>query len=850
MQELDKALEAVRVRRETRVVTVIGAAGVGKSRLVHDFLSKLRAQKEQWLRIYRGSARDLNASYGIFARVLRARFGLVEGMDEEAAKAQVRNQVAAVLDDRKVGDVVFFLGQLLELDFEQSPLTRAVVEDPLEARLLRRSVFKSFLEADAQKAPLCLVFEDLDAAHDDSLDLLRFLLENLVGPILLICVARNELTTRNEDWALKGGTRHKLVELGPLTDIDAASMMEELLSPCGEPPAQLVDAACQLAGGNPLLLEQMVRIFHDTGVLEDEDALAETPVWHVHLDKLETVRLPLTVDDAVQARISALTPSERTLLERAACMGSVFWLGALVVLERLDSSPPDLWSAADDTDERQIRDVLNELVERDYVLKLPDSTFPGDEEYVFKHNLERERIARLTPASAARRYHEAIADWLEHQWDVRTHEEYLAMLANHRERAGAQRLAALAYIDAGDVARNRYATAKAYDYYRKGLDLLTDSYPQRRMDAYHHMGDVLQQLGRPDDTFMAFREMLRIAYQLNLKAKGGAAHNRIGRLYRELGSLEEASRHLGTGLALFEAVHDERGIASSLDDIGKLYWLRGDYAKALEPLRTGLMMRRRLGDRRSIALSLNNVGLALQDSGEFKQALEAFEQALLIRREIGDLVGVIITLNNLGTVAQDQGSNDLALKMFTEALSVAREIGDRNRIALLLANIGEVHYAMNNAAEAIKVLKESEELAEELGDRIGVGDALRRLGMAYVLQQDIARARDCISRAVDIFAAVRTKVHLGLALRTLGEVTAAGGWGADHTMKARDYLIRSIAIFEEIGNEAELARSLKSYADFLLRAQDLGDPAKLAEEARLMHERAEQIVAKMAQPKN
>lgn len=847
MHELEKALEGVRSRRESRIVTVVGAAGVGKSRLVHDFLAKIRTQKDQLLRTYRGGARDLQASYGVFARVLRARFGLVEGMDDEAAKTQVRTQVAQVLEDRKVGDVAFFLGQLLDLPFEQSPLTRAVVEDPMEARLLRRSVVKSFLEADAQKSPICLVFEDIDTAHDDSLDLLRFLLESLTGPILTICISRNELLSRQEDWGQLGGARHRLLELEPLSEIDAASMMEALLAPTGEPPQQLVDAACQLAGGNPLLLEQMVRIFHDTGVLEEEDALAETPVWKVHLDKLETVRLPLTVDDAVQARISALKPAERQLLEKAGCMGSVFWLGALVVLERLDRQPPDLWSAADDTDERTVRTMLEELVERDYLLKLPDSTFPGDEEYVFKHNLERERIAKLTPTSAARRYHEAIADWLEHQWDVKTHEEYIAMLANHRERAGQQRLAALAFVEAGDVARTRYAFTKSNEYYRRGLDLLTDSYPQRRMEAYHHLGDVLQQLGRTEEALIAYREMLRIAYQLNLKNKGGAAHNRIGRLYREIGLLDDASRHLGTGLALFEAVHDERGIASSLDDIGKLYWLRGDYAKALDPLRTALMMRRRLGDRRSIALSLNNLGLALQDSGEFKGALEAFDQALQIRREIGDLVGCIITLNNLGTVAQDVGDNARALQMFTDALQVSREIGDRNRIALLLANLGEVYYELGNAPEAIKALTESEELAEELGDRIGVADALRRLGMAYVQQGDIARARDCISRAVDIFAAMRSKVHLGSALRTLGEVTAAGGWGPDHTAKARDYLLRSVAIFEEIGNEVELARSLKSYAEFLGKAQDLGtDAEKVAEEARSASERAEQIFLRMA----
>jgi len=97
------------------------------------------------------------------------------------------------------------------------------------------------------------------------------------------------------------------------------------------------------------------------------------------------------------------------------------------------------------------------------------------------------------------------------------------------------------------------------------------------MDAQHHFGDVLQQLGRNDEAQTAFREMLGIGYRLNLKGKGGAAHNRIGRLYRDNGFLDQAARHLATGLTLFEACGDERGIASSLDDIGKLHWLRGDY---------------------------------------------------------------------------------------------------------------------------------------------------------------------------------------------------------------------------------------------------------------------------------
>src|SRR5207245_2380086 len=109
-------------------------------------------------------------------------------------------------------------------------------------------------------------------------------------------------------WLKHGGERHSLVELSPLSDNDAASVMHDLLSPCGDATAveDLIDAACTLAGGNPALLEQMVRIYLDTGVLEaagaavpPEDDWGDEERWTIHLDKLASVRLPLTVEDAV-----------------------------------------------------------------------------------------------------------------------------------------------------------------------------------------------------------------------------------------------------------------------------------------------------------------------------------------------------------------------------------------------------------------------------------------------------------------------------------------------------------------------------------------------------------------------
>ncbi|HSO35176.1 MAG TPA: tetratricopeptide repeat protein [Labilithrix sp.] len=886
LRVLDESLRAVRDDGRSRTVTLVGANGIGKTRLVRDFLSKQRSSDLGAPRVFRGSARDHGSAYDVFARVLRARFGIVEGMDGEAAKAQVRSQVAAVLEDRKVGDVCYFLGQLLELEFLDSPLIQAVRSDSQQMRALRRAVIKRFLEADALhlpvspretspdsegrdpakgaedsmmvgtpksargRGPIVLVFDDLHFAHDESLDLLEHLIDALSAPILVLCLARPDMIARRDGWAKHGGGRHKIVELSPLSDTDSARVMEELLAPCGEAEGveDLVDAACTLAGGNPALLERMVRIFHDMNVVEVQDEFAEIETWIVHVDRLGEVRLPLTVDDAIQARIAALATPERDLLERAATMGSVFWMGGLLAIARLDSSAPDMWSRTSVVDETAIRELLKELKERDYILTLPDSTFPDDEEYAFKHNLERETLLKLLPKGQARRFHKAIADWLSFKQHVRTHEEYMGQLARHQEQAGLVVQAAATFLDAAHLARERYANSKAAEYYVKGLTLLRDGAEgstEQQLRALHHYGDVLQVLGRNDEALDAFNEMLVRAYRLNLKSKGGAAHARIGRLYRDTGRLDDAQLQLESALALFEDSSDERGIASTVDDVGKLYWLRGDYPRALEATQRSLTMRRKLGDRRSIALSLNNLGLVYQDSGQFKLALDAFEQALRIRREIGDLVGVSISLNNLGTVAQDQRDDTQALTLFLEAHEVAKETGDRNRLALVLTNLGETYNRLGDPAKAVHHLKQAEEIADELGDKMGLAEAVRGLGKAYLAQREYTKARECTARAVEIFREIQSKVQLGVALRSLGEVMAAGSAGGDDLLTARAHLLQSIWIFEEIGNDVELARSCRVYANLLRVSPDLQLDAATIEEADQFEKRAEEIFARL-----
>src|SRR3954469_10965478 len=293
LRRLDTVFERVTKDGEARALTVVGPAGMGKSRLLDEYL-RTQKSSDPGLRAYWGVPRSERLAYGLFERLLRSRFGIADGLDRAAASAKIRDELALVLEDRRVGDVSYFLGELMNLPFAESPLTRAVADDPSQARLMRRAILRSFVESDAERGPLCLVCEDLHAADEDSIELLRYLIENLKGPIVIVCLARPEFLARHEGWREIGGARHELIELAAVTAHESAEIMGALLSKCqsGSAP-RLIDAGVGMAGGTPGLLEHMVRIFFDAGVLREQGR-----TWEVDLDRLASARLPLTVADA------------------------------------------------------------------------------------------------------------------------------------------------------------------------------------------------------------------------------------------------------------------------------------------------------------------------------------------------------------------------------------------------------------------------------------------------------------------------------------------------------------------------------------------------------------------------
>ncbi len=827
-----------------QLVTVVGPQGVGKTRLVAEWLQRLLGRHPAGTpgrpRVYRGKAAPGAGSYSLVSRLLRDRFGILDADPTDKRLDRVRAQLTDVFADRRMAEVIHFLGRFLDLRIAGNAFIRAVShgDDARHEDAIARTVLRRFLELDAERSPIVLAFDNLHAADDDSLTLLSELAEGLGGsPVMLVAAARPDLFVRRPDWGATGGqggtVDHTRIELGPLGNADSEKLLRTLLAKAEVLPPRLIEDACELTAGNPFFIEELVRVFRSNGTISVVTSGGKEK-WRIDPARASRVELPMSVEEAIQARISALSSYERELLERGAALGSVFWLGALVVLGRIDKTLEKDPARTFQMEERaRIEAAIEELVERDYLLKMPDSTVPGDAEYAFKHNLEHDLVTKLIPPERARRYHRVAAEWLETKLPPLAEQsaEQLDFQASLYEQGGNKVRAAAAYLAAADKARARFANDSAAGLYEKGLELYEGDDAIGRTDALHNYGDVLHRAGRTKEALAAFQNMLSCAWRLDHHAKAGAAHGRIARVHRSLGEYSPAEVHLQKALELFRQAGDTRGLAAVEDDIGRVAFLRGDYAMALERHGRSLDLRRAIGDRRSIALSLHNLALVHQASGAHGEAVVRFSEALALRREIGDKPGVVQSLVAMAAAWRERGDVHRSFEVLTEALQLAREIGDRLEQATILTRMGEALLSLGREAEASDHLAQASELAQSFGDRLLQSEAARLLAEVYLKLDDMRAARTEARRALELAEKVGSRPYAAMAHRVLGTIIAKGGITDDDRSEADRHFQQAIEILGGGGAELELGHTYRSYSWALQLRGDFDAAATFAERA-------------------
>jgi predicted ATPase len=348
MERLFNAYRAAAQQRRPRLVTILGDAGVGKTRLVRELWQQLEDQKPEPLRrTGRCLSYGTGTAYWALGEVLKEHLGLLESDPPEVA-----------LDRLGAREI---LGLTLGLD---------VARDlhPLAVRDRFQDAWAEFLTEVVADRPAVLLVEDIHWAEPQLLDLLEYVLGSVDGPLLVIATARPELLERRPGWGARAGG--ELLELDPLSAQDADRMLDEMFA--GAPPAELSELIVERGEGNPFFVEELL------GVLIDRELLVREEGGWVLQELPSEFTVPDSVYAVLAARIDLLGAAEKVALQAAAVIGRVFWTGP--VYELVEARPD-----------------LRVLEDRDFVRRRAASTMAGEREYVIKHALTREVAYKSLP---------------------------------------------------------------------------------------------------------------------------------------------------------------------------------------------------------------------------------------------------------------------------------------------------------------------------------------------------------------------------------------------------------------------------------------------------------------------
>jgi predicted ATPase/class 3 adenylate cyclase len=685
---------------EVRVVTVVGDAGVGKSRLLYEFEKWIELLPEQIWRFKGRAIPETEARpYGLIRRMFAHRFEILDSDSATEVREKFRAGMAASLNS----DQADLVGQLLGLDFSASPAVQARLGSE-SFREQATAHLTKYLQ-DIARAPTVIILEDIHWADDSSLDLLDYLVTVVPDTrLLVVCLSRPPLFERRASWG-EGQEVHTQINLKPLSRRASRALVGEILQKAEGVPHELRDLIVEGAEGNPFYVEELIKM-----LIEDSVIVVGEDHWRVELDRLAEVRVPPTLTGILQARLDSLPRGEKAVLQRASVVGRLFW-GAVVA---------EL--ASDKAEAAQVDKLLSDLRNRELIFRHERSVFETTDEYIFKHALLRDVTYETVLLKLRRVYHRQVARWLESSAGERI-SEYLSLIARHYELAGETAKAVHflrrlgeesfqigAFRDAVKASERALALfpAVGHDPVQRAPTTLPDADLAERAMLLVNLGNTYNRLGDYLVAMQYLEQGLALARLTNDPQAEIEALNRLAQVASEQGSYDKAQRYLDEVLELAREQDDLACVASTLSMLSTIAWRWGDIKQAEKCCHESLAIYRELDDRRRITAMLNILGILATLQENYDHAEQYYEQSLSMARESDDRPIIADILNNLGYLNHHSTGNlERAKRYYQESLLIARETDHRHGMTSTLANLGQLHILLGKRQVAWEYLREA-----------------------------------------------------------------------------------------------------------------------------------------------
>jgi class 3 adenylate cyclase/tetratricopeptide (TPR) repeat protein len=807
LTRLRKALSTAAAEGRAVLVTLMGAAGVGKTRLAEEFVAGIDEKQ-----VMRGRCLPYGegaAAYPV-QRILRREAGVEIGDSAEAASEKLRARVRQVVGpgdelDALQSRVVVYAGVAQASDLLADIPGGDVAEE-------LRWAFRTYVERRAARAPAVLLFEDVHWAAPALLDLIEHLADWSRAPLLLLCLTRPDLRDTRPSWGV-GRPHSASIELEPLEPRETSELIRALL-PAAIPSDLLEREVITRSEGNPLYVEEFVRALIETGQIVLQEG-RWVPV------SAPSLKVPLTLQGLIEARLDRVSIETKRVLEEAAVVGRAFSSSALGVLHG-----------------GAVAAALREATKSGLITEAEAWTRGRGTLYSFRHVLFRDVAYGMLPKTDRSLLHDRYRQWLEDTVGDRR-DEMIEGIADHAEQA--HRLATeVQPAEAPRLARI------AFDRLRAAADRARDRGDlHSSLELWRRAKTVGEMLGLSDEERLQTEENLLLLR---------ASFERGDELWSDIGSLLDRARRSRPSEPFVRLL-----IASGW----RMY--TSSVERSAELMNEAFAAAETLGDHELITYALLQLPVVPLARGELDEVGRLREKTLKYAKNHGVSRELSACLRALAQWELRSGEFSRADVLLAEAEQLARQISSKAALFAALSSRAEVAIWTGPWDEAVEQARRLAPLAADLATHEAQIDYLNYLGLALFEAGDFRGARsahEAAIRSTDMgtFEFGYSVLHVVFALIALGEVSearrlyaavmpidipwqnyqavsataAAALDAAEGKVDSADVLYRrAIAIFEDATTAPTRWRwAQQLYAEFLLKHGRLAEARRLLEEVR------------------
>jgi len=689
------------IQGQGQFVTVMGEAGIGKSRLLHEFTASIDSER---VTVLQGKCQSfgVNTPYLPFLEAFRRELNLTEETNPDELLSTARTNITTI--DPSLAPYLPFYLHLLSI--QTDPMITHM--QGAELRHAMQEAVAKFITLKAQRQPTVFILEDWHW-HDEASDAaLKHLISVMASHALLL------LVTYRPEHSLSWETLryHTSIILTPLDALDTQGIITSVLK-ARSLPEGLRDMIYERTAGNPLFIEEICHALAEEGLVVVKDGAASLT------RPLKDLILPETVQSIIRSRLDRLDWKLKEVLRLASVIGRVF---SVSVLEKLYQGPDDL------------HESLETLAGKDMVL--PVRGYP-DAEYMFKHVLTQQVTYATLLLQRRKILHSVVGRAIEELYRHRLQE--LVNLLHHHFSLAEDWHKAIRY------AREAAEKAKRLSQFEEALRLLEQmkaaisQLPHDRT-RQERLIDTLLEEERLCDT-LGWRERQQavidqIFSSLRFhqdQARLAAAYLRQGDLYTQLGRFGDVDQALSESLFIRRALSDRAGESNALKSLSFLRWQEGKDHEAIACNEAALAIDRERGDPRAMFYDLTNLAPILQHLGDFKGALERLQEALQLEESQQDASNRMTILLNIANVYNKSGDLDQALTYYQDALAVCLQHRLRIHQTLVLCGTASVFWKQGRHDDCLRLYKEVVDISRSMKYGRGLSNGLTALGNYLLL---------------------------------------------------------------------------------------------------------------------